>query len=195
MPLRPRTLVPIKKERSPSPGRARSKSPEQAERIDSYRRFMSQQPHHRHLYQAAHFVGIEYFKQRKLRKALKYIRRSLKLNPAYADAWYNRALVEQALGLERKGEPAARRSFRRAQRVCESGVGVCSHTHFARDVFLQAVGVSEVDPRLFRHLRTDVQAERADILRRQTETESRFAHPNKATVLALLKSSEGRLNV
>ena len=71
--------------------------------------------------------------------------------------------------------------------------GIDSHTHFARDVFLQAVGVSEVDPRLFRHLRTDVQAERADILRRQTETQSRFAHPNKATVLALLKSSEGGL--
>ena len=69
----------------------------------------------------------------------------------------------------------------------------CSHTHFARDVFLQAVGVSEVDPRLFRHLRTDVQAERADILRWQTATQSRFAHPNKATVLALLKSSEGGL--
>ena len=84
---------------------------------------------------------------------------------------------------------------RRAQRAVADalGVGVCSHTHFARDVFLQAVGVSEVDPRLFRHLRTDVQAERADILRRQTETQSRFAHPNKATVLALLKSSEGGL--
>ena len=38
-----------------------------------------------------------------------------------------------------------------------------------------------------------MQAERADILRRQTETQSRFAHPNKATVLALLKSSEGGL--
>ena len=58
---------------------------------------------------------------------------------------------------------------------------------------IREVGVSEVDPRLFRHLRTDVQAERADILRRQTETQSRFAHPNKATVLALLKSSEGGL--
>ena len=33
----------------------------------------------------------------------------------------------------------------------------------------------------------------AQRLRTFSQTQSRFAHPNKATVLALLKSSEGRL--
>ena len=94
----------------------------------------------------------------------------------------------------RAGDDPAELASRAQRAVADAlGVGVCSHTHFAKDVFMQAVGVCEVDARAWAKLRKDVQTERADILRRQTETQSRFAHPNKATVLALLKSSEGRL--
>jgi GR25 family glycosyltransferase involved in LPS biosynthesis len=108
--------------------KARSKAPETADRIISYKQFIEQRPSHPHVYQVYHFVGIEYFKIGKYKQALKQIKRALKLKPDYADAWYNRALVEEKLGVEnkRKGELAAYTSYRRAWRACSSG-GVCSH--------------------------------------------------------------------
>jgi GR25 family glycosyltransferase involved in LPS biosynthesis len=108
--------------------KARSKPPEQAKKLTSYKQFAKQWPAHPHLYQVRHFIGIEYFKQRKYKKALKEIKRALKLQPAYADAWYNRALVEETMGVKHKGKgtPAAHTSYRKAWRACTTG-GVCSY--------------------------------------------------------------------
>ena len=73
------------------------------------------------------------------------------------------------------------------------GIGTSSLSNQDKSLFMQAVGIHEIDPRLWKKFGKDVKEERADILRRQTETTSPFAHPNKKFVLAQLKKSENTL--
>ena len=89
------------------------------------------------------------------------------------------------------GEDAAAFSRRVQIEVADKlGIGTCSHNWAVQDTTWQALGIQGYDQRHWDKARKNVHDVRAEIMVRQTETKSRFTHPNKDFVLAQLKKSE-----
>jgi len=60
-----------------------------------YREILTEQPDN---ITALHFLGVIFYQQKKYAGSIRYIKRALQIEPAYADAWNNLGIIQRDLG-------------------------------------------------------------------------------------------------